>query len=171
MPGTQSSITLPKWMRSALVGATLALAFGSLRSLPARAEAIELEAHGVQIYVCERTADSFSWHLKGPEAELFDAAGTQVGSHFAGPSWRAKDGSTVVGEALISSRSPSEGSIPWLVLHAKSHEGSGRFAAVDYVVRMHTEGGVAPAAGCDPAHVGAEYRAGYRALYLLFSNQ
>lgn len=171
MSGTPSSLTLPKWMRNALIGAALALAFGAARSLPARAEATELEARGVQIYVCERTADGFSWHLKGPEADLFDAAGTQVGSHFAGPSWRANDGSTVVGEALISSRSPSEGSIPWLVLHAKSHEGSGRFAAVDYIVRMRTEGGVPPAAGCDQAHVGTEYRAGYRALYVLFTSQ
>jgi hypothetical protein len=139
--------------------------------LPAHAGAIELEARGVQIYVCTQTADAVTWRLKGPEADLFDVAGVPAGRHFEGPSWQAKDGSTVVGEALITSKSPTEGSIPWLVLRAKSHEGNGQFASVDYVVRMRTEGGVAPATGCDAAHVGAETRVGYQAVYVLFSHQ
>lgn len=159
-----------KWLRRPLVGTALAVVLGSLRSLPAHAEAIELEARGVQIYVCERTSDTAVWRLKAPEATLFDAAGAQVGSHFAGPSWRAMDGSMVVGEAVTSSKSSSEGSIPWLVLRAKSHEGDGQFASVDYVVRLQTEGGVAPTAGCDQTHVGTENRIGYRAKYVLFSH-
>jgi Protein of unknown function (DUF3455) len=144
------------------------LAMG-LAALPAHAEVIELQARGVQIYVCERTSDAFAWRLKAPEATLFDAAGAEAGRHFAGPSWQAKDGSTVVGEALVSSQPPTEGSIPWVVLHAKSHEGSGRFAGVEYIVRLHTEGGVAPTAGCDQSLGGAESRVGYRAVYVLFS--
>ena len=151
------------------VGALCAV-FGSLGSTPARAgnAAIELRARGVQIYVCEQAAGAFAWRLKGPEATLTDAAGSEVGRHFAGPSWQAKDGSTVSGEAVVTSQSPAEGSIPWLVLRAKSHTGSGVFSSVDYIVRMHTEGGAAPMAGCDQAHTGIESRVGYEAVYVLF---
>lgn len=141
-------------------------------ALPAIARAdtaaIELRAHGVQIYACEQVSNAFAWRLKGPEAALLDTAGAEFGRHFAGPSWQAKDGSTVVGEAFVSGQSPTAGSIPWLVLRAKSHTGSGIFASVEYVVRLQTEGGVAPAAGCDQAHAGAESRVPYNAVYVLF---
>jgi hypothetical protein len=145
---------------------------GLLGPVPARADSsvIELRGIGVQIYVCEEKADSFSWRLKGPEATLLDATGSEVGRHFAGPSWQAKDGSIVVGEALVSSQAPTEGSIPWLVLRAKSHSGNGVFVSIEYIVRSHTEGGAAPGMGCDQAHVGTESRVGYSAAYELFSH-
>jgi Protein of unknown function (DUF3455) len=130
--------------------------------------AIPLRARGVQVYVCEQLSGAYAWRLKGPEATLLDAAGSEVGRHFAGPSWQAKDGSTVVGEALVTSRSPTEGAIPWLVLRAKSHAGGGVFASVEYIVRSQTEGGVPPAAGCDQAHLGAQSRIPYSAVYTLF---
>jgi hypothetical protein len=130
--------------------------------------AIELRARGVQIYACEQASGGVAWRLKGPEAELLDSTGAKVGHHFAGPSWQAMDGSTVVGETLVSSQSPSAHSIPWLVLRAKSHAGNGRFTSVEYIARLHTEGGEAPMAGCDQAHVGAETRVPYNAVYVLF---
>ncbi len=65
-------------------------------------------------------------------------------------------------------RLPKAGAIPWLVLRAKSHAGDGLFAKVAYIVRSATEGGSAPTAGCDAAHVGAEARVGYRATYTFF---
>ena len=150
----------------------LSIIVGLLGSAAARADntAIELRGNGAQIYVCEQVSGAFVWRLKGPEALLLDAAGSEAGHHFVGPSWQAKDGSMVTGEALVSSRSPTEGSVPWLVMRAKSHAGSGIFASVDYIVRMHTEGGVAPGAGCDQAHMGAESRVRYDALYVFFSH-
>jgi hypothetical protein len=130
--------------------------------------AIDLRARGVQIYVCDQTSGTAAWRLKGPEAALFDTAGAAAGRHFAGPSWQATDGSTVVGETLVASRSPNAGSVPWLVLRAKSHAGSGAFTSVEYIVRLETEGGGAPTADCDQAHVGAERRVPYNAVYVLF---
>jgi hypothetical protein len=41
-------------------------------------------------------------------------------------------------------------------------------AAVNYIVRTHTEGGVAPATGCDKAREGAETRVQYSATYTFF---
>jgi Protein of unknown function (DUF3455) len=130
--------------------------------------AIEALGKGVQIYTCKASSGAYAWALKAPEASLSDAKGNVIGKHFAGPSWQASDGSTVVGEPLNVSPSPSAGAIPWIVLHAKSHTGDGVMADVQYIVRTRTEGGVAPASGCDASHVGTEVRVPYSAIYLFF---
>lgn len=135
---------------------------------PAKPPALEAFAKGVQIYTCKASGDAHAWTLKAPDATLHDANGTVIGKHFAGPSWQATDGSIVVGELLNASPSPAPGAVPWLVLHAKSHSGSGVMADVAYIVRMQTEGGVAPAGGCDASHRGTEIRVPYSAIYLFF---
>ena len=133
-------------------------------------DAVELRAKGVQIYTCAASGDSFSWHFKAPEATLLDPLGQDVGRHFAGPTWQAKDGSTVVGEPVVSS-SGEAGAVPWLVLKAKSHTGEGLFETVKYIVRSRTVGGVAPAGGCDKDHAGADTRVDYTAIYTFFLAQ
>ncbi|HEY9132727.1 MAG TPA: DUF3455 domain-containing protein [Dyella sp.] len=130
--------------------------------------AIELSAEGVQIYTCKSADTGASWVLKAPDATLRDAQRQAVVHHFAGPTWQWTDGSSVVGEPVSVSPAPQAGAVAWLVLHAKSHAGSGMLANVDYVARVHTEGGVAPATGCDASHVGAEVRVPYKATYLFF---
>jgi len=141
------------------------------QSSPSKAPAIEAFGKGVQIYTCKAAAATYAWALKAPEATLSDAKGNVIGKHFAGPSWQANDGSTVVGEALNASPSPDAGAIPWIVLRAKSQTGNGIMSKVAYVVRTRTEGGVAPASGCDAGHVDAEVRVPYSAVYLFFSSQ
>lgn len=135
---------------------------------PAKSPAIEAFGKGVQIYTCKASDGGFAWSLKAPEASLQDAKGQVIGKHFAGPSWQATDGSTVVGEPLNMSPSPDAGAIAWIVLHAKSHAGAGELANVQYIVRTRTEGGVAPADGCDAGHAGTEVRVPYSAVYLFF---
>ncbi|MBE1159829.1 DUF3455 domain-containing protein [Dyella acidiphila] len=130
--------------------------------------AFEALGKGVQIYTCSAAGGAYAWHLKAPDASLLDAKGQTIGKHFAGPSWQANDGSTVVAEPLTAAPSPDAGAVAWLVLHAKSHSGSGTMAAVQYIVRAHTEGGVAPATGCDAGHAGTEVRVPYSALYQFF---
>lgn len=134
-------------------------------------QAIVLAAKGVQIYGCARVGETHAWRLTAPEATLTDTAGHLAGRHFAGPSWQAEDGSVVVGEPLVASPAPGDGAIPWIVLRAKDHKGDGRFATVAYVVRSATMGGLAPAAGCDAAHAGAETRVDYSATYTFFPGQ
>lgn len=134
----------------------------------AKPPAMEAFGKGVQIYACQAKGADYAWTLKAPEASLTDAKGTLIGKHFAGPSWQASDGSTVVGEPLNVSPSPDAGAIPWIVLHAKSHAGGGLMSNVDYVVRTRTEGGVAPTGGCDAGHANAEVRVAYSAIYLFF---
>ncbi|HEY1411446.1 MAG TPA: DUF3455 domain-containing protein [Rhodopila sp.] len=157
-------------MRHTVLPGAVFVAMALLASVTAQAAdtAIELHGKGVQVYACTQADTGFAWHLTGPDALLTDAAGRVVGHHFAGPSWQAKDGSTIVGESLVSSAAPKPGAVPWLVLRVKSHSGSGALASVAYVVRSHTVGGVAPATGCDQAHAGAESRVPYTATYTFF---
>ena len=136
----------------------------------AAGNAIELRGTGAQVYTCEASPSGFGWHLKAPEATLLDGAGAEYGRHFGGPSWQARDGSTVVGEVMVSNPAPQPGSIPWLLLRVKSHSGSGAFASVGYIARIRTKGGVAPADGCDATHAKAERRVAYSAFYVFFSN-
>ena len=159
-------------MRKTLMGCTaLLLTLSGLahaQGQPAKLPAIEAFGKGAQIYTCAATNGSYAWKLKAPDAKLLDAKGNVIGKHFAGPSWQATDGSTVVGEPLNASPSPDVRSIAWLVLHAKSHEGNGQMSTVQYIVRTRTEGGVAPATGCDAAHADSEVRVPYSAVYLFF---
>ncbi len=150
-----------------LLGAALG-SIAAIASAHAGDAAIAMRGQGVQIYRCEPSADGFAWHPKGPEAVLYDAAGAKVGTHFAGPTWRANDGSSVVGEVVASSASPDADAVPWLVLRARSHAGAGAFASTTFIARVRTAGGAAPARGCDPGHAGLESRVPYSATYMLF---
>ena len=140
-----------------------------------RAPATEKLAHtfttkGVQIYECRARKDDptqFEWALKTPAADLFDGSDKKVGSHYGGPTWESFDGSKVVGEVKGHFDSP-DGSIPWLLLSAKKTEGTGIFGRVTSIQRINTEGGKAPAGGCDAAHSGQELRVNYAATYLFY---
>ena len=129
---------------------------------------LEVAADGVQIYTCEAKGQGFEWAFKAPEANLFDAKGLQVGTHYAGPSWKASDGSVVVGEVAARADAPASGAIPWLLLRTKSKEGAGVLTPVAFIRRTDTKGGAAPAAGCDATHRGEQARVRYSALYQFY---
>src|SRR5438876_8126133 len=129
---------------------------------------LELAADGVQIYTCEAKDGGFVWSFKAPEANLFDEQGRQVGTHYAGPTWKIDDGSMVVGEVIARADAPEPGAIPWLLLRAKSQEGAGILSTVAYIRRADTEGGEAPQTGCDAGHLSAQARMRYSAVYQFF---
>lgn len=129
---------------------------------------LEAKGSGVQIYACTRTEVGFKWTLKGPDAKLLDADGKEIGTHFAGPTWKLADGSQVQGELMASQPSPEAGSVPWLLLRAKA--ATGTFAGVVYIRRTETHGGVAPATGCQsPADLETTVRIPYSATYSFYS--
>ena len=153
----------------ALVGSA-AMALDGTLVPPAGAQLLlRAPADGVQIYLCQAAGNGFGWAFKAPEAALFDETGRQVAKHFAGPSWEAEDGSTVMGEVAAKVDAPASAGIPWLLLRAKSHAGSGRFAAVAFIQRLDTKGGAAPDGGCDAAHQNAEARMRYSATYVFYA--
>ncbi len=150
------------------IAGCLAATFGgasALHAAPAPEGVLRWIGTGVQVYDCKRNGDRAAWTLQRPDAALTDAAGQAEGHHGAGPSWKSTDGSVVYGTVMVSMPSPVAGSVPWLVLRASKHEGSGQMSNIVYVLRTNTEGGAAPATGCDPAHDGAETRVAYHATY------
>ena len=131
----------------------------------------ELGARGDQIYTCAAKPEdpsAFVWSFKAPQAELFNDHGEVVGSHFAGPTWQAQDGSSVKGAIVARADAPSKNAIPWLLLEAKDHEGSGVFSTITHIQRLATKGGVAPSKGCDATHAGEEVRVPYKATYAFY---
>lgn len=168
---------------SALIGrftTTVIFATAALAQAPARPEVPDpikapagehvvfvAHASGSQIYTCGKGDDGKpQWTLKGPEAQLRDAKGALIGHHAAGPSWKHIDGSSVTGKMAAKAPSPDAGSIPWLLLTAVNHEGTGAFARVTSIQRVHTKGGQPPPAGkCDPSKPGAETWIPYTADY------
>lgn len=130
-----------------------------------------LAAAGVQIYACHRPAAGGppAWTFVAPEAALFDAAGRRVGRHGAGPHWALDDGSRIEGTVLARADAPRPDAIAWLLLSTRSSGGPGRLGAISHVQRIHTEGGLAPASGCDEAHLDGQVRVPYRADYRLFT--
>jgi len=132
-------------------------------------------AEGAQIYTCTATAGAdggattYAWVLKAPDAILYDAGGAQVGTHGAGPHWTASDGSTANGMKVAEQPSPSSDAISWLLLRVASTSGTGVFSDVSYVQRVGTNGGKAPADGCDATTVGTDTRAPYTGEYYFFT--
>jgi hypothetical protein len=130
---------------------------------------MSFDAIGFQIYACTATASSFAWVFQGPQATLYNDGGQVAGTHYAGPTWEADDGSTVVGSKLAAyTADPS--SIPWLLLRAIAHTGDGRMTPVTYVQRLDTAGGKAPATGCDAGHVGDITGVPYTATYYFYED-
>lgn len=137
--------------------------------VPAGAKLVEkLHATGAQVYGCAAADGKYAWTLKRPDATLTDAKGAEAGKHGAGPSWTAKDGSSVTGAKVAQADAPATDAVPWLLLRATSTSGKGRFGEVSFIQRLATKGGKAPASGCDATHVGAELRVDYSADYYLY---
>src|SRR5207237_289572 len=89
-------------------------------------EVLLLQAYGkgVQIYVCPVSAAT----KPTPHAILLKDDGDEgelVAIHFAGPTWQATDGSKVVGQVVEHAPAPDPDGVDWLLLEAKSNEGSG----------------------------------------------
>jgi hypothetical protein len=124
-----------------------------------------VSAKGDQIYECR----DGKWVFVAPEAELFDAAGKKIGRHYAGPHWEAADGSRIVGAVKERADAPAAGSIPWLLLSAKSVGPEGAFSKVTSIQRVATKGGVAPEGDCFRA--GTRARVPYTADYYFFTSK
>ena len=128
-----------------------------------------LQAEGVQIYEAKVQANgSLGWSLVGPDAKLETLDGQLAGLHSPGPRWKANDGSEVkaIKPPLQNLKSPDPKSVAWLLLEVSS-EGNGLFSGVQYVARVSTIGGAAPADA--PAQAGEKKSVPYRAIYLFLA--
>jgi Protein of unknown function (DUF3455) len=128
-------------------------------------------AAGHQIYTCLATADGFAWSPATPRAVLYDDNGKAIVDHFGGPSWRARDGSTVVARR-IDGVTVDPTAIPWLLLEATSATAGpdgDRLAGTTRIQRIATTGGLTPpAAQCNALTAGTATEVPYTADYLFW---
>jgi hypothetical protein len=123
-------------------------------------------ARGVQIYRWDGTA----WVFVAPSATLFADANynSQVGIHYAGPTWESNSGS-IVRATRVTGCTPDPTAIPWLRLQSVMTSGPGVFGSVTYIQRVNTQGGVAPASPGDS--IGASVEAPYKAEYYFYREE
>jgi hypothetical protein len=95
---------------------------------------------------------SFTWHPYAVGRTAVRSAKQARGQALCRPTWEGLDG--------------GDKAVPWLLLDAKSHEGSGAFTQAQAIVCMGTTGGTAPDDGCDEARAGQELRVPYTAIYV-----
>ena len=126
--------------------------------------------NGVQKYICTASTTGTKFSPPVPHVILLEGdrdEGDLVAIHFAGPTWQALDGSTVVGDistVQIAPASDPDG-VPWLRLNAKSNGGTGVLSRMAYIQQLYADGGKAPAGGCDQAHIQAEVLVEYSGQY------
>ena len=127
-------------------------------------------AVGVQIHECIADASGHRWRFVGPRADLYGDNGKLLATHFAGPRWQTRDGSTILaaldGDGTVT---VDPTAIPWLRLRVTSHVSGAdgdRLGATTYIQRLDTSGGLAPApAACDADTVGSVAEIPYTADY------
>lgn len=152
-------------------GITVPDVSASLRPPAGQVPFLEALATGVQVYECAPKADgsgAHEWAFRAPEATLTYRTGRPLGKHYAGPTWAANDGSTVVAQVQAREAASSASAIPWLLLTATSTSGNGTFAQTASIQRLQTAGGVAPTASCGPTNAGQTARVPYTATYYFY---
>jgi hypothetical protein len=135
---------------------------------------------GTQNYICDAVtldggATGYAWTLVTPAATLSDCNGETIGHHFASeagstaPEWQTTDGTYVVGHK-IGTFTPDggAGSIAWFLLQGTAHGGTGTLSNAQYIQRLFTDGGVAPAATCIESAVGTTLDVPYGADYYFY---
>jgi hypothetical protein len=132
-------------------------------------------AVGVQIYTCTTVAGGFAWSSATPRADLYDDRGNVIVKHFGGPSWQAKDGSTVVGRRARPPVTVDPTAIPWLLLErasATAGPDGDRLASTTFIQRIATTGGLTPAPDqCNAATAGSAREVPYTADYVFWRAQ
>ena len=148
-------------------------------------------AVGTQNYICVMTSAGPGWRLFAPQATLFDDNGNalrqQLATHFLSanpdegglprPTWQHSiDSSRIWGRMLRFSDDATfvaPGAIPWLLVTVTGRDGGpmggGTLTQADYIHRLNTSGGIAPATGCTLAtDIGATALVPYEADYVFY---
>jgi len=133
-----------------------------LQPPPGQEVVAEGRAEGVQIYRCDEAGAA--WTFVEPAARVRRGI-----VHYGedGPNWQSTtDGSLVRGSA-IANRPNDAGDIPDLLVESVENRGDGLLGGVDFIQRLRSRGGVAPAGPCEP---GAEQAVPYTARYVFWSD-
>jgi hypothetical protein len=158
-------------MSGAVMSATSAADVPATVAVPAGSNpAMTLKGVGLLSYECRAkpgSTDAFEWVFTGPDAQLQDMSGKQVGKYYGGPTWEHMDGSKVTGKQLAIAPAAA-GNIPMQLVQTSPAMGSGAFTGVTYIQRVNTMGGVAPAMPCDASKVSTKSTVKYSADYVFY---
>ena len=106
-------------------------------------------AKGVQKYKAQlKAGGGYEWVLVAPHADLYNSNNQKVGFHGAGPVWTITSADSIFAQHFAPARTATTdaNSIPWLLLMPKTGKTpTGIFADVNYIQRIATTGGKAPA--------------------------
>lgn len=155
-----------------------------------------LVGHGVgtQNYECQPVSSlgRVDWVLFTPQATLFGDRDEQLTTHFSSPNpfepgivrvtWQdSRDTSIVWGQAVASSSDANfvkAGAIPWLKIDVKNTgfqagpTGGITLTRTTFIQRLNTDGGAAPATGCDrPTDIGTRAFVPYAADYFFYTTK
>ena len=133
--------------------------------------AMETHAKGEITYQCTASKDMAAaptWVFVGPDAQLMDRKGAQIGRYFGPPAtWENNDGSKVTA-TQVAVAPGGAGNIPLQLVKANPAMGMGAMQGVTYIQRVATSGGVAPTAACTAAGVGQKQVVQYQADYIFW---
>ncbi len=131
---------------------------------------------GAQLYECQALSGTPAFAFVGPDAVLYqflpEVSGipVPVATNTSGPVWTWRDGSGVVGTVVLTEPSGAPNSIPQLLLRTTNFgTAGGALSTVSFITRTGTNGGTAPTAGCDAAHIGTIARVPYTATYTFYA--
>ncbi len=135
---------------------------------------LKRHAIGVQIYACNpTTGGSYAWGFVAPRADLYDSKGTLRGTHYAGPTWKDQDGSTVKA-TRVDGVPGKNGAIPELLLKkstASAGDDGDRLLNTTFIQRVATTGGAEPpAADCNAETSGTREEVPYTADYYFWKS-
>ncbi len=138
-------------------------------------------ATGTQDYQCQASADDagtpvYKWTAIGPEADLADCASKKFATHFASdagatrPEWMITADNGYVIAKKTAGYTPDGGAsaVPWLLLAATEHGGTGPITKTNWIHRTNTTGGLAPSTVCDVNAVGTVTKVPYTADYYFY---
>jgi len=141
-----------------------------LRVSAAEVPAFMLTGDGVYVYQCRPSltvANAYEWAFVVPDATLYDG-NRSVARHATVGTFEALGDRSSVSGIVRGSQAAGVANLPWVLIRAQPLSESGMFAGVTSIQRVNTNGGVAPATGCDASNEGAEARVAYRADYYFY---
>ena len=161
LPGVASAVSEPSGLD------------GKLRASSDEEPALVLSGSGAQIFTCRAMGtnpETYSWAFVAPDATLRDGA-RSVARHASLNQWESTVDGSSVGGSIRAAQAAGGDNLPWLLLRASPAGDTGLFAGVTSIQRVNTQGGVAPAGGCDANHQGEESRVAFSADYYFYKRR
>jgi hypothetical protein len=142
----------------------------NIAASPLEEPAFMLSADGVQVFECRLRGggpNPYAWSFIAPDATLYE--GSRSVARMATPGlWESLSDVSSVTAVPRASQDGGSGNLPWLLMRAAPLADTGVFAGVTSIQRVNTNGGVAPASGCNSDTAGTEARVAFTADYYFY---